>query len=910
MIRRIPAPTAAINSFLDNMGRVHFRPTPMTSAWAQEFGDIQARFVKRAINPPDPLARLAIALITLEAIVTPDDHVRALQACTRPYRYGGTACIEWKDADGRLDRRFLSSISTLCLPRERTDPISREKALEAIRIAASAAFPTAPDPTALLYLRSSAWAMEALPGALAAHVLRLAPMTPLHGTAWARRQTLLALAAPRSEQANPQLATEVVGDALEAFHCAPLERGSSWYIVELEAACTFQAALSRSANKASMLKDCQKLLQRLGEADSASSLLLGWAADLVESGTPGEPNISPKTVHKYVRAAGKAVHAELGGQDFLNWTSEEFLHAYQRMISSAPAGSAKTLASALSSVHAFLCRWLDTPPLHKRLHQEVPDGMPRAEVIWPHEINRIKCWLDVAARDFIASPEDGATEAKMDERLLGQLKVAVRLEEAGRFRAMELFHLRLHNFRFYDQDKALEVEIAPMRRDATLKTPSAKRVLEIHDPEAVATIRAWHLRRQDEGALSSDFLFGDPHYPERVYRLGRLYTALNLLTREATGSRHASLHSWGHAWASQAVAQALDTERSIDVEPLDDIATKLGQLSAATTLKHYAHIFEEGLRAHVDRLLKRVALTSAQISGWTGIKATTIRQRAFSRKLASRDLAWELLDEQASAVKVEGVEKGLMLAKPGSPLVGALQDRANVELVVLALGDIASGLDLQMVARRCRRSLQWIHELCRAANSILLRIGYRQLLAKEGSLGLYRGLVDALNAPRLGLDFSRVRQEKFRDARAQLAALGGEASSAFVAAWERCYRGRYLSLTNPESAEELFRALAALGVPQHCLAISIACSPEGPLASEELVRESRLQLAFRSAFACDALLEYKRPRRGRPHDYLIWSTVPLEEAKNPTSAAISLTGFNALMFSMAVYLQLHKEGAN
>jgi len=927
MIKRVKPPAAAVDAFVDELGRVHFRPTLTTSAWAKDFTEIQARFLRGQIVVTNPVARLALALIALEAVIPQDDLERALLACAHPYRYSNCAVIEWKSADGRWERRFLSSFTTLLLTPKTVQEISGQKIGGAITEAACAAFPHSADPLRHLCLRATAWASEFLPGTLAAHVLRLAPMAALPTSALVRRQTGLALVNPDKTSADRTLARTVVGGALELFHYMVTDKGSAWAIVELEEACCHTSNLARAEDKNAMLGECRSLLLRLADADSISALLLAWAADLIESGTRGEPDISPKTIHKYVRAVARALHAELGGKDFLNWDAESFAAAYTRIIAAALSGNRKSVRSGLSSWHSFLMRWLDAPPLGKRLHESIEESVPAAEVVWPREANRILAWLEQTrtaidpkglvdttyhgenASDTHAvesRPGDIATTTATDERLVEQLIVAFHLISGARLRASELLHLRIHSLRFYDHSPIIEVEIAPMLRDGKLKSGSSKRVLKYSEPHVCAVLRQWHNRRIQEGALNRDFLFGDPYHPDRVYRLGALYSEINHLTRVATGSRDASLHSWGHAWASLAIEREFTSDSKVDIEPLDLIATAMGQLSSATTLKHYTHLYEPGLRHHLDKLLGRSNLNSKVIGVWTGLKATTLRQRAFIAGKSWSEYAHLAISDCARQVELPCVSTGLSLCEPESPLAGCLKDDTTYELVLVALADIARGLGRAVVASRCRRSPAWIDCICLAANEALLRLRFTVLCNADGRTARYQTLVASLSQPLPGLDFSRIDQAKFHSVRRNLSSLPKSEVSRLISAWESSFGGNYLNLADPVAAEVLFRGLHMLGVPDHCLALSISNDLDDPL-KPELIREAALQICFRNAYSRDALVEYKRPRRGRPEDYLIWMSSPINESEIPAPAAASITGFNALMLAMSIFHRMEES---
>lgn len=891
MIKRIKPPSPSIITYRDGLGRVHFRPTPITSELSREFQDFQTKMLKGQIPIEDSLDKLALALVAFEAIVTPADLERALMCSTHAYCYRRQQVIEWVREDKRLDRRFLSTLSAVCLKEIARTPVDAAVARAAIRSAATAVYPNRAEPVDDLFGAAIAWASEALPGVLVGHVLGVAPMCALPRSTLIRDETGLALPAPVAAEGDPGLANEVIGNALESYQQTPLSAGGPWAVVELVAACRHNKRLSRHKSKRDMLQECQRLSRRIGEADSLSALLLAWAADLIESGTLGLADVAPQTIQKYVSCIALPLHASVGAEDILNWSSEEYQACYNEIVAAAWVGKRGNTASALSSWHSFLMRWLDAPPLLNRLHDKVEELLPAANVIWPHEKARISEWL---------------AKASGDERLTEQLQVCVELAWGGRIRANELFHLRVHNFRFYDE--LLEVEVAPMLRDGKLKSSSAKRILTYRDPAAIKIIRIWCDQRHAETALQSDLVFGDPHSPKHVYKLGSLYSTLNHLTKSATGDPAASLHTWGHAWISREIAEAFVAPMHADIEPLDLIATAAGHLSSSTTLRHYLHVFEHAIRHHVDHYLQQIDLTSREAAYWSGVLPTTLRQRAFASHVPGKQVAWSaILARPLESVHEPGAT-AFAMEVPRSPLASVIADPTRFEIVLSALGDISQGMDSPTVALRARREPDWVDQMVRRASKVLADLGHQRPQRSETSACRFDILARDLQSAELAIDLTRVDQAKFAFLRKAMGSISSDAAKTFAGAWTRCYAGPYIGLDDVDAASDLFHGLSASKVSDQSLALSIALAPGQTADGSGLIAESQLQLAFRKGFGKEALVEYKVLRRGRPRNYLIWSSRSLAEQSAPPSASLSVTGFNALLFALAVFVELGKTG--
>lgn len=883
MIRRIASPATSILSYRDNLGRVHFRPTPDTSRLAASFRAFQAKILAHDITSDDPLTRLTLALIAFEGIVTPVDLTRALVAVSNAYHYNGHVVIEWQREDKRQDRRFLSSLSASCIDATAYAPLNSDAADAAINAAANLVFPRSRSAVDELFRAAVAWAYESLPGVLFGHVTSLAPFCALPKSALVRHATGLALAVNSDLDS---VSSEVVGEAMDRFFQQSSVQGSAWAIADLENACTHNRNLPRHQNKRDMLAQCQLISKKVGETDSLFALLLAWAADLIESGTRMEPDVHPGTIHNYVRRIAMPLHVKVRGEDILYWSAENFEECYKAIVSGAPAGKQGNTASALSSWHAFLVRWLDAPQLRIKLHGDVAEPLPAANMIWPNEKQRITEWLQ---------------QSNQDERLIEQLRVSIEIAWGGRIRAKELFRLRLHNIRLYSD--LVEIEIAPMIRDGKLKTESALRVLAFSTPDAQSAIREWHARRQTEGALLSDFLFGDPHRPEKLYRLGSLYLMLNKLSKAATGDSGVCLHTWGHTWISTQVEAALLSPAAVDIEPLDEIATAAAHLSSATTIRHYSHLFERALRHHIDCCLRSLKLSSRLASAWSGVSAVALRQRTFSQQVQCQHVYWEAILQTPCPPSIQPVEDGVSTCDPKSPLSISRRETDTFESVLLAIADVAAGMDMETTALRSRRNGEWAGQLLRDIASVLSRVVSIPKSRYGGAAALWETTAAELQSPRHALDFSRINQPKFSTLRTAIGRLGREDAKVFVAAWEHCYAGSFISLGDARAAGQLLDGMAAAAIPSDHLALSIAITEENAPDGEALAAEAGLQYAFRKAYKGDAMVEYKKARRGRPARYLMWSSGTLKEDAAPASAALSVTGFNAMMFALAAFLE-------
>ena len=533
----LPPEGRAIEARRECFGRTRFLPTEVTSIRSARFATTQIRVLRGHAEFPDSLSTQAAYLLLFDGIATRSDWISALVAMATIYEWQGNACLDWIRKDGRQDRRVLSVLTTR--HESELPAVDVREAELSIRKAAEVLYPRHEEPVKVMLGDAQAWLLETLPGALLGHVLGTNPQVALSRTALARQATGKALAVPKSGESDTDGAT-ALGLALEAYFQPRQGDGTGWLVDELVKICHRKKNLLEWADKRRMLTACMELARCAERADSISTLILAWAIDLIESGTLREADIHPGTIEKYVRLAASSLRIHLQDKKMESLSARAFAEIYEKALAGVSDGQKCITASALSSWHSFLVCWLDVPSLEKSLYDGIDEILPRANAVWPHEVELIRGWL---------------SDAPIDERLREQVKVALEIAMAMRIRASELFHLRLRNLRRIND--ALEIEVCPMLRDGRLKSSSARRVVEICDLRARDLVLAWITRREKEDALGEDLLFGDPHRPQQTYRLGLFYVMINQLLKAVTGDREVSLHTLSHTWISSRIHDAL-----------------------------------------------------------------------------------------------------------------------------------------------------------------------------------------------------------------------------------------------------------------------------------------------------------------------------------------------------------------
>lgn len=355
---------------------------------ARRFEEVQGALLRGDISFPDANIRLAAFLVAFDGVVTRDSLVNALAACRTGYHWRGAVCIDWTAPCGRTDRRHLSVWSRFALSQGDALVIPPEQAVEMLdrHFRQNIAARKRPESLDTFIADGQAWLAFNLPGPWFSHAIGAVRLAALPRRVLARESAGRALSTVGGTQREPDtLADDAIGLALDAY-LGGAPDGGQWLVDEVMANCP------ENATRRTMVKNLLTVAAK-GGGGRISSLILAWATDLAESGTPGSTDISPRTVSKYVRAISRDLLDTFRGRPLERLTSEDFDAAYREIIKRKSAGNQRNCASALSSWHFFLECWLDAAPRIRSLHRGLPQPIPRANVLWQHEAALIAEWL-------------------------------------------------------------------------------------------------------------------------------------------------------------------------------------------------------------------------------------------------------------------------------------------------------------------------------------------------------------------------------------------------------------------------------------------------------------------------------------------------------------------------------------
>lgn len=869
----------------DHMGIIHFRSAPLESTAAARFSRVQALALRGDLLPPSS-TRIALSLILFDAIPTREDLEAALGNIDSIYTWNEQVCLDWSDKFNRGNRRFLSVFTQTALATPRTVKLDTAAVLSDLDLMLQKAIrgPRSTYSLDLLLLDAQAWLKESVSEPLVAHCIGAAPIASLPRSVLAREATKLALgidaAALRSEATSDGFAR-----ALAAYFDPTGRDQGSWLIAELVHTCRRNKSLSNSKDRERMLKGCLGLTNRAETAGRISALILAWVIDLLESGTRTKQILKAITPAKYVSAAAYRLLEAFRGKDLDEISVPAFISVYEKMLKGLSSSQARTLASALSSWHFFLTCWFYVDPLYKSLHRWLPVSPPRANLLWPHELELISSWLNTPGSD---------------ERLHKQIRIAFEILKGVRIRATELLCLRICNIQF--EGNVVRVEVATKEQDGGNKTAAARRT-ETLTGEAFRLVRDWIERRKKDGALPSDYLFGDPYQPDRQYRTGHVYLTLNRLLKAATGDASVATHAISHTRVSFDWMEAASEKTLADINPFERAAAAAGHESPATGFACYFHFAEPWLRRELDELITRQLGSWASVKNHVTLSASAFRQALSRGRKRNPDstpgtIAMHYIRQTSPCLIAPAASANLEMVEPKNPIVAC--DAAALDLAgtLNLLHDLWYGHSPEAIALRCGRPLETVSAYAAVALDVLELVGEvgRHVPDQQGRNAIAT-LGAALNGPTgQRIQLTRSGQVKVGYLYDHLADNADQDEVVTgIESWIKCYDRGHLSLYYPAAAAGFVALLDAAKFPRSFLVVRAVNDLEPKV-------KAGIEAIFQSDKPVMPTGELLVPRYGRPRAYLALASGRPQHGKGDAlpNAALGMGGVHAVMFGAAV----------
>jgi len=712
-----------------------------------------------------------------------------------------------------------------------------------------------------------AWFCEIGSGPLVEHFIGGIQMTALSDACYARLISKQSLLLDNLETADHD---GILYQSLEGWLEPKGNDDNPIFVDQIVQICRRCRIDDRHGYKSDLLRSCQEIFHDASNAGPVTSLILSWVVDLILYGTASKKDIAVATIVNYVGALAKPIFWLLKHQEFDQWEITKFEYEYSKLIFEASPGQKKNMVSAINTWHRFLVSWLDVPPLIKRLHDNVPLSVPSANVIWLHELQQIQDWLG---------------QATMEKRLQIYLRAMFNIAFQIRLRINELLKLRMSDVQFFDD--VIQISIRGT------KSIAAKRRIEININDCKEFIDLLHYR-QSEMALINDYLFADPNKVDRIFKLSRLYSCASYLIKAVTGDPSTRFHITSHTIISEILREKLLGGSDNLTNPLHQLATDFGHFSILTSCSEYMHRFEDDFRATIDRSLSRLEITSEIAARWTGKKPATIRKQVSLSKIAKNKVHWQTIFASSSCKSVNDVCQGLQLNNPIPPKF--LNESYSVGLIKVlnVFSDIQKTIPIEVIALRQSLSHDDILKLLTNAKKIFLKSSVSSINFKSSPEQTIKIIQNAN-----WLSFDKAVSDKYQNL-LKAAQSENNLNAKQIDAWPILNKNGYLSLVNQVIVNDFLELLSMLNTPVTHLAIAHT----NEINSQEL---RLIESIFYQKFGVTVPQFPVIKRGGRPPVYLMFSSQRISGNQFPAAAALSISGLNAILFAIAVLIEVNHE---
>ena len=640
-------------------------------------------------TPADRWGQLLFSIALFGGLADPKQWERFLAACTGgAIRHIGR-CV-WVDLEPKgeghegVERRIVLDPTTLALLRRllATRPASapcsaalclrsylRDLALDTQSVVSLAEFGTLVEARAALLM----------PGVVAAYAAGKSPAASLPPEVWerivtGRPATRGGGGAPWAEQEAEEETIRAVG-----LRTSPLPGiGKPEIAVSIRLASLLRRILTNQgrADPADPLKilpapsahaltpdvaikAVREALQAHGAAMTpVCRLLYCYALDRLRSRPrPERPgakrSLRPRSVARYLSAVGGRLIAAAGTDDLLGWDAADLEEFYADVALDPDLGGADdTLrVQALADVHGYIAHISGV-----RVSFEGLGGSTRtavdANLVTPRDFTRALALLGPDSR------------RRSPSRLQAIRRLTLILGYRLGLRRSEVRLLRVSDI--VDGASVSELLIRPSRYH-TLKSESAKRRLPLDallHPDERNELGNWvQLRRKEEGAEPGKpchallfCLSGEPALPIAE---GLVFSAIRDALMAVTGDHTLTFHALRHSFVSlmllrllvpddadlswlgilgrdpmmapearQELKKALLPSRSFGLSAVHAVSTLAGHSDCATSLRHYAHLFDVILAAFTARTAYQPLIPHTIAAHFADIAPATARQAA------------------------------------------------------------------------------------------------------------------------------------------------------------------------------------------------------------------------------------------------------------------------------------------
>ena len=782
------------------------------------------------------------------------------------FRTQDGVAISWREESGRNERYILSSVSIEFYSKAIFNEIQKVTEQE-LQSCYQSIFPRQS-----LKQDQLEWLSYHLNGPLFEHVSGHIRMAAIPDNAYIRILTKSALVNKQQE--------ETVMQTLALFFESKKVDRNTIFIEQIIHACRRRNGVKNYLSKEAMFRECLNLSKLLDQYGPISALILAWAFSLIKEGTRNVQNLSQAAISNYVSSSAKSIFNVFKKEDIENIDDVGFIERYARVIAQSSDGQKNIVASAISSFHSFLQDWLDVVSINRNQFHKNIETVPRANIIWQHEINNIMSWLE---------------EATCDERLIQFWRLAILLASQERIRVGELFALRLTDIQFFNEIVVVQI--------VSGKTAAAKRSLSVRDEDTRLALKLIVERRQKELAYATDFIFGDPKSPQDIYHRGQFYLGLNGLLKQVTGDRTISFHTLSHSVISFKLIEPLAGDGQGFHNPLAQLATNFGHFSIMTSCSSYMHLYYLSLRRCMDRALQTVVINSRIAALWSNKTDAALRKQVSKKKLIANSFYWKnILYENTRFHSVTDLPVDVAVVEHTLPDFLKKIPLLSFEKLLFILKDLSENIPISTVISRYSLEQDYAHLILKKLGQVFLTYQITEISVNPS---INQILHAAQHLKKLGFDFDRVGQSKHQELLAYLKPLSlplPEGIVDAIDAWLSLpHYSNYQAINESNETLTLLNFLHQAKVLVNKIAIFIA--------DDDQISRRRVAIRklFLMTFCIPPAIFIVKARRGRPHCYISMTKEKVMAEVMPYGSANSASGFKAIMLALAVMKVLGEQ---
>lgn len=690
------------------------------------------------------------------------------------------------------------------------------------------------------------------------------------------------------------------------------ERGRARYLTEIldifSGARSDEIRLSDTSWRASLelrLAAVAEVVSKNG-TDTDAVLLL-WIHYLLTVGSLRLKNPTVATLARYVSAIGSIISEKIGAaqSSVMYMEEEDWYELFSQMAEAVQTNEQKT---SLAAFHKFCVDVFGVQPQAKLIFStEDVDSRVNANLVWDHEIDQCFSAIDTIADD-----------SKVRQRVEVLLAMAICFP----LRIGEVHGLRLEDFTV--EGDVVEVRYHPHASQHQGKSPQAKRVMRSSDSRFIFHVIRWLNRRKKEekdGLGERAFFFGDPHQPMKTYRFGMCVRLLNTILKDAAGDRTVSFHTLRHRWVNGEVLKVIEKGENFGtVDPLQKIAVQVGHNDVRTTLRHYFHLPASALRISLDFVFMQKEIPSATASFWLNASSPSLRkakQRAFQKsgyywhKLQQHSRSLFRVDVGLDVEAVEGVSAGDVQAAAGS--LGLLRK---------VMADMQQGFTLQTSCLRCSVDHEYVAEVLQAALKVMEALDSHQGQTEVDDAPWYASPEKQWLWVKRKLEFHDINVDLQAEPTSEkllekqlLAEAPTQLQKRAVRAWLDCKWRSGMAMKNLGKTEPLLAWLREGGVPATALVLRLPAEElDSPLVRARVLSShaaTSTEAAISNFFGRGYVVELVRRRSKADGPYLLVARVPvMQKVKVVSSAMLRMGRLHGLLFSMAVWIEMHDKDAH